>query len=81
MHRSNEAMDNQHRLIEGYRDLTEKEIVLINAIKLKALELEKMIQSVKDHPGSDGRWLAIGQTHLQQGVMAVIRAVAKPGGF
>lgn len=27
------------------------------------------------------RWLAIGRTDLQTGVMAVIRAIAQPGGF
>lgn len=28
-----------------------------------------------------GRWLNIGRTDLQTGVMAVIRAIAQPGGF
>lgn len=28
-----------------------------------------------------GRWVGIARTHLQQGFMALTRAVAKPGGF
>lgn len=28
-----------------------------------------------------GRWLAIARTHLQEGQMAMVRAVAQPGGF
>jgi hypothetical protein len=37
-----------------------------------------------DAPGAvwtDGRWIAIAQTHLQQGLMALTRAVARPDGF
>jgi len=29
----------------------------------------------------DGRWVAVGKTHLQQGLMALTRAVAKPEFF
>lgn len=74
-------MDNQHKLINGYRDLTQKEIDVINTVKQKGEELAEMIQAVKGLPGIDGRWLAIGQTNLQQGIMAVIRSVAKPESF
>lgn len=28
-----------------------------------------------------GRWLSMGKTKLQQGFMAITRAVAQPGGF
>lgn len=30
---------------------------------------------------TDPRWIAIGATHLQQGLMAITRAVARPDGF
>lgn len=73
-------MENQHRLIRGYRDLSAEEIALMNEIKAKGLELQALLERA-GAAGADGRWLAIGTTHLQQGLMAVTRAVAKPEGF
>lgn len=32
-------------------------------------------------PRLDYRWIAIGETHLQQGIMALVRAVAQPTSF
>ncbi|MEQ9131115.1 MAG: hypothetical protein RJQ08_13595 [Salinisphaeraceae bacterium] len=85
-------MDNQHRKISGYRELEQREIDLINQIKAKGEELSELVASVRDvqdlmtkeHGSPDAeplRWINIAQTHLQQGVMALIRAVAKPEGF
>jgi hypothetical protein len=31
--------------------------------------------------GVDLRWLSIARTDLQKGIMAAVRAIAKPGGF
>lgn len=42
-------MDNQHKLIKGYRDLSAREIALMNKIKEKGIELEKLIAEVNDH--------------------------------
>lgn len=74
-------MDNQHRLIKGYRDLTEKEIGVINDLKSIGESLDRALKSVETLPGIDPRWLAIGKTNLQQGIMAVVRSVARPDGF
>lgn len=83
-------MENQHRLIGGYRDLSEGEIDLVNRIKEVGQEVGDLLGEIeKAVPldaggfprGADGRWLAIAQTHLQQGFMALVRAVAKPEGF
>lgn len=69
-------VDNQHRKISGYRDLSEEEIAAMN--KWKALERE-VLQALNDPPPhTDPRWLAIGRTHIEQGFMAAIRAIAKP---
>ena len=35
-------MDNQHKLIAGYRDLTEDEIALMNEVKTKAAEAARL---------------------------------------
>lgn len=42
-------MDNQHQKIKGYRDLSQKEIDLMNKIKTKGQELEALLGEVHDH--------------------------------
>jgi hypothetical protein len=77
-------MDNQHRKIAGYRELDKIEIDLINAIKLKAEEVSELVKQVQALPmGSieTSRWSAIAKTELQQGFMALVRAVALPQTF
>ena len=74
-------MENQHRKIEGYRELTQDEIDLMNEIKQKGKELGELSDKLHDTVGLDVRWIAIGNTHLQQGLMAWTRAVAKPDFF
>ncbi len=66
--------------IKGYRTLSQTEIDLINEIKSDAAKIELLVEALKQHD-TDGRWIAIGVTHLQQGFMALTRAVAKPTGF
>ena len=74
-------MENQHLKIKGYRDLSQEEIDLMNKIKLKGNELGELIKELQQLESSDKRWVAIGQTNLQQGIMALVRAVAKPESF
>lgn len=42
-------MDNQHKLIKGYRDLSAKEIELMNKVKEKGAELDKLINEITNH--------------------------------
>lgn len=74
-------VDNQHKLIKGYRDLTEVEIGAMNDCKLVAVEVGILCDKVAGMNGVDKRWAAIGKTELQQGFMALIRAIAKPETF
>ena len=83
-------MDNQHQKIKGYRDLSQAEIDLMNEIKAKAAEVGELCEklaasSARGAPIAvgelDGRWVAIGKTHLQEGFMALTRAVAQPTSF
>ena len=77
-------MDNQHRKIKGYRELTQEEIDLMNTIKEKGVELEELIERIDSLTGdkaADKRWLDIGKTDLQKGLMALTRSVAKPTFF
>ena len=93
-------MDNQHKMITGYRDLSEDEIALMNAVKAKAEEVRELFETVyakliSSAEPSDAteiaeishtdyeteRWMMIAQDHLQQGFMALNRAIAKPTTF
>lgn len=68
--------------ITGYRELSAAEIAMINRVKAKAEEVGELIKEVHEYnDGIDHRWLNIGQTDLQKGFMAVIRAIARPEGF
>lgn len=94
-------MDNQHRKIKGYRDLSQAEIDLMNEIKTKGEELGAIAAKVRAHikaqranTGEDQtdeiarlkeaepeRWASIGITSIQEGLMALTRAVAQPVSF
>lgn len=73
-------MKDQHKLIKGYRDLTQAEIDKMNEIKALGEALGAMITSLRIMD-VDQRWVSIGETHLQQGIMAAVRSVAKPESF
>ena len=74
-------MDNQHRKIKGYRELSEEEIAMMNEVKETGKELGVLIDTFRDFPQLDQRWVSIGATHLQQGLMALTRSIAKPDFF
>ncbi len=40
-------MDNQHRQIKGYRELSQEEIDLMNQIKAKGEELRELVQKIE----------------------------------
>lgn len=73
-------MDNQHREIKGYRELSQEEINLMNLVKGQGEALELLIARIETE-AVDKRWVSIGKTHLQQGLMALTRAIAKPTFF
>jgi hypothetical protein len=80
-------MENQHRQIKGYRELNEEEIALMNEIKEHGVRLGELVEKLQvdpykfDEHSPDQRWVAIGKTHLQEGLMALTRSVAKPTFF
>ena len=74
-------MENQHRKIKGYRELSQEEIDLMNEIKTKGAELGELVDKLRTAAGLDQRWISIGATELQQGLMALTRGVAQPGFF
>lgn len=74
-------MLNQHTLIKGYRNLTQDEIDLMNEIKARGVELGDLIEKMQAIPTIDMRWVEIGKTGLQTGLMALTRSVAQPTTF
>lgn len=87
-------MENQHRKVTGYRELSQQEIDLMNEIKAAGEQLGQLVIKLETTftiPSPiieddvccaiDKRWVAIAKTHLQQGIMALVRAVAKPESF
>lgn len=88
-------MENQHRMIQGYRELTEAEIARMNAIKNIAAgvgelclqmreEINKMPEGSVVECGEKRealRWLNEGEMQAQQAFMSLTRAVARPTSF
>lgn len=74
-------MDNQHRKIKGYRDLTQDEIDLMNRVKNLAEEVGEIIGELNSTEVVDKRCVALAKTNLQQGFMWAVRSIAQPGSF
>lgn len=81
-------VDNQHKQIKGYRDLSEEEIALMNEAKELSEKVGEFVDKVQAKVSGedvnitiDPRWLAIGRTDLQTGFMALIRSIARPTTF
>lgn len=67
--------------ITGYRQLNEAEAALMNEIKARGVELGQLVEKLRATTGLDQRWVSIGATDLQTGLMALTRGVAQPTTF
>jgi hypothetical protein len=83
-------MENQHRKIKGYRDLSQAEIDIMNKIKATGEQVRELLNGISyGNPSggeapegiADARWLAIAKTDLQKGFMSLVRSIAKPESF
>lgn len=75
-------MENQHRQIKGYRELSREEINLMNRIKEHGVVLGALVEDLRAAGTTlDQRWVSIGATDLQTGLMALTRSVAQPTSF
>lgn len=74
-------MENQHREIKGYRELNADEIMLMNKVKTKGAELGELVAELRALGSVDQRWVSIGATDLQTGLMALTRSIAQPTFF
>lgn len=71
-------MENQHKKITGYRDLSQGEIDGMNSIKSLEADAGELFKQISQIEGVDPRLLALAKTNLQQGFMWFVRAIAKP---
>lgn len=88
-------MENQHRKIQGYRDLSAEEVAAMNKVKATSagvgaicLELRGQFQQMPVGTVEERaerlealRWLEAGELQLQQGFMAITRGIARPTTF
>jgi hypothetical protein len=71
-------VDNQHKQISGYRDLTQAEIDHMNLVKQAEAAVGETWRQVQDLPDIDKRWANIARTHFEEGFSALVRSIAKP---
>ena len=67
--------------ITGYRQLNEAEAASMNEIKAHGVALGELVAKLRASQGLDQRWVSVGATDLQTGIMALVRAVAQPTSF
>ncbi len=71
-------MENQHRKITGYRELSETEINLMNEIKALEAQWNGVIDRLRATEGLDQRQIAIAATDGESAFMRAVRSVAQP---
>lgn len=74
-------MDNQHKKIKGYRDLSQEEIDLMNEVKEMSARVGELVKKLDANETLDKRWVAIARTDLQKGFMSAVRSIAQPESF
>jgi hypothetical protein len=71
-------MENQHRKISGYRELSQEEINAMNNCKVVEMEVANLTKLIRSLPDTDQRAAALAVTNFQQGFMWLVRSIAKP---
>ena len=71
----------EYRKMSNRIELTQEEVDLMNEVKQKGVEFGELFEKLEAIPDLDKRWLAIGKTELQKGLMATTRAIARPEFF
>lgn len=71
-------MENQHRKIAGYRELSAEEIGLMNEAKAIERRFNSFIDKLYQCPTIDRRNVALAATHGEDAFMRAVRAVAQP---
>ena len=70
--------DHQPMPVKGYTPQSQERLDQVNMNKLSEELSLKRLDELELIDGIDKRWLAIGRTHIEQGWMAINRAVFRP---
>lgn len=68
--------------VKGYNDQPGYKLTMVNQIKEAEERVLRLLDTFAQNSEAgqiDGRWYAIGRTHLEQGFMATCRAIFQPG--
>lgn len=70
--------EDQQAPVLGYAHQSPANRDLVNATKAMEERVLRFLDDLATCPGVDGRWFAIGRTHIEQGFMAIVRGAANP---
>jgi hypothetical protein len=74
----NKLAEHEGLPVSGYKPQSGKNVDTVNYNKDAEERTLRILDKLKDDKTVDQRWLAIGRTHIEQGWMAVNRAVFQP---
>lgn len=64
--------------IAGYRRMTPQELRHFSQVKEAEERALRFIDTLANTETYDGRWISIGRTQIQLGIMAILRGIARP---
>lgn len=64
--------------VPSHRDQSESSVEQVSANKMLEEQVLRILDQLGDDTRVDKRWLAIGRTQIEQGFMAVNRAIFRP---
>lgn len=67
--------------VKGYKAQSEDAVTVVNGLKVIEEQVLRLLDNVTVDPrlAADRRWLAIARTNIEQGFMAAVRSIFKPG--
>lgn len=71
-------MENQHRKISGYRELSQTELDLMNECKALEAKFNSLIDKLKASSELDQRNVSLAATHGEDAFMRAVRSIARP---
>lgn len=64
--------------IKGYQPISDAKLALVNENKVAEANLLAKLDEMSLRVDLDTRWLSIARTHIEQGFMALNRAILRP---
>lgn len=74
-----DARQHQGLPVSGYRAQSADAVAQVNRNKELEERILRLLDGAAADPETDKRWLDLARTHIEQGFMALNRAVFKPG--